>query len=291
MGVHHWLWQGQSIRYQQAGEQGPALVLIHGFGASSDHWRKTLPVLAQTHRVFALDLLGFGYSAKPAPGQPLPYTYETWGTQVESFCREVVRQATFLAGNSMGGLVALQTAVNLPEQIRGVVLLNCALRLEHERRQRLLPWYRRFQVPLVQRLLSWKPLGYSFFRLLARPRVIRRLLHQAYGRREAITPELVRLLLRPAQTSGAAEVFLAFICNARGPLPEDLLPLVQCPVLLLWGEADPWEPITLGRQLATYPSVEDFVALPGVGHCPQDEAPELVNPLLRDWTLAKVRGG
>ena len=76
---HLWSWRNQSIRYQQAGDRGPALVLIHGFGASSDHWRKNLDTLAHTHRVYALDLLGFGHSAKPTPGQPLTYTFETWG--------------------------------------------------------------------------------------------------------------------------------------------------------------------------------------------------------------------
>jgi pimeloyl-ACP methyl ester carboxylesterase len=51
----------------------------------------------------------------------------------------------------------------------------------------------------------------------------------------------------------------------------------------LWGTADPWEPIDLGRELANYPQVLKFIPLEGVGHCPQDEAPELVNPIIQDW--------
>lgn len=287
MSEQFWTWQGQRIRYQQAGQQGPALVLVHGFGASSDHWRKTLPELAKTHRVYAIDLLGFGRSAKPKPGAPLPYTFETWATQVADFCQAVVGGPAFLAGNSIGCIVALQVAVQAPKLVQGLVLLNCSLRLLHERKQADLPWYRRAPTPLIQRLLSWKPLGHTFFAQLARPQVIQRLLCQAYARREAVTPELVDLLLGPALEPGAADVFLAFIQYSQGPLPEDLLPQVQCPVLFLWGEADPWEPIALGRTLAEYPAVEAFVPLAGVGHCPQDEAPELVNPYLRDWTLAK----
>jgi pimeloyl-ACP methyl ester carboxylesterase len=53
-----WTWQGLPIRYQTAGTEGPALLLVHGFGASSDHWRKNIPVLAEQHRVYAVDLLG-----------------------------------------------------------------------------------------------------------------------------------------------------------------------------------------------------------------------------------------
>lgn len=59
--------------------------------------------------------------------------------------------------------------------------------------------------------------------------------------------------------------------------------MVQCPVLLGWGDKDPWEPIDLGRAYAQFDCVEDFVVLPNVGHCPQDEAPDLVNPLVESF--------
>lgn len=66
---------------------------------------------------------------------------------------------------------------------------------------------------------------------------------------------------------GAAEVFLDFISYSGGPLPEELLPLTTCPVSILWGEADPWEPIDMGRAYGEYDCVEEFIPLPGVGHC------------------------
>ncbi len=63
------------------------------------------------------------------------------------------------------------------------------------------------------------------------------------------------------------------------------------PVSLLWGEADPWEDVREGRRLfASLPSVVEFVPLPGVGHCPQDEAPEVVNPLIEKF-VAKYGSG
>lgn len=287
--VQQWPWQGQTIAYQQAGESGPALVLIHGFGASSLHWRKNLAVLGQTHRVYALDLLGFGRSAKPTPNQPLSYTFETWGQQVLDFCREVVQGPAFLVGNSIGCIVALQAAVSQPKTVQGLVLLNCSLRLLHDRKRQDLPWYRNLGTPIVQNLLGVKAIGQPFFDSLAQPKTIDRILRQAYGREAEVTPELVNGLLEPARDPGAVDVFLAFVRYSQGPLPEDLLPQVSCPVLVLWGAEDPWEPIALGRALAAGPTVEHFIPLPGVGHCPQDEAPELVNPLVRDWTLQKAK--
>ena len=278
-----WPWQGLPIRYQTAGVGGTPIVLIHGFGASSDHWRKNIPALAETNRVYAIDLIGFGKSVKPFPGDPIAYTFETWGQIVIDFCREVIGEPAFLVGNSIGCVVAMQAALMEAAQVRGIAMLDCSLRLLHDRKRATLPWYRSAPTPAFQALLGVRPLGHFFFSRLARPNFIRNVLKQAYGREDAVTDELVNLLLAPAKDPGAADVFLAFVRYSQGPLPEDLLPQLQCPALFIWGEDDPWEPIALGRELANYPAVEDFIVLEGVGHCPQDEAPELVNPILRDW--------
>jgi pimeloyl-ACP methyl ester carboxylesterase len=278
-----WPWQGFPIRYQKAGTIGAPILLIHGFGASSDHWRKNIPVLAETNRVYAIDLIGFGKSVKPYPGDPVPYTFETWGQLVIDFCREIVGEPAFLVGNSIGCIVALQAAVMAPEQTSGVAMLNCSLRMLHDRKRAELPWYRSAPAPIFQSLLGFRPFGHLFFSRLARPKFIRNVLKQAYARAEAVDDELVDILFGPSQEEGAADVFLAFVRYSQGPLAEDLLPQLQCPVLIIWGAADPWEPVDLGRAYANYATVEKFIELEGVGHCPQDEAPDLVNPALREW--------
>ena len=278
-----WTWRGFPICYQTHGETGPAVIMIHGFGASWAHWRKNLPVLGETCRCYALDLIGFGGSAKPSPGVEIEYTFATWGQQVADFCREVVGSSAFLVGNSIGSIVAMQTAVNYPDISLGVAAIDCSLRLFHDRKRVTLPWYQRLGVPVMQKVLSNKWVGNLFFQQLAKPEQIRKILLQAYRRQEAVTDELIDLLLEPAAAPGAVDVFLAFINYSQGPLAEDLLPILPCPAIILWGTEDPWEPIELGRELANFPVVQKFVALEGVGHCPQDEAPEMVNPILRDW--------
>lgn len=278
-----WVWQGFPICYQTQGETGPAVILIHGFGASWGHWRKNIPALAQTCRVYAIDLIGFGGSAKPIPGQPLDYTFETWGQQIADFCREVVGTPAVLIGNSVGCIAAMQAAVIAPEQVISVALLNCSLRLLHDRRRAELPWYRRLGTPILQKVLSFRSVGHRFFRVLAKPNTVRKILLKAYAHPEAVTDELVEMLMAPAADPGAPDVFLAFTAYSQGPLPEDLLEVLPCPALLLWGEADPWEPIDLGRELANFPAVQQFIALPNAGHCPQDEVPEQVNPILQEW--------
>lgn len=93
-----------------------------------------------------------------------------------------------------------------------------------------------------------------------------------------VDDETIQYILQPGLQPGAVEVFLDFISYSGGPLPEELLPLVKCPVQFLWGENDPWEPIEMGRAaFASFPCVNDFVPLPEGGHCPMDQIPELFN--------------
>ncbi|KAM1752974.1 hypothetical protein ACFX12_005613 [Malus domestica] len=278
-----WNWRGYSIRYQHAGNSGPALVLIHGFGANSDHWRKNLPVLSKSHRVYSIDLIGYGYSDKPNPrqfGETLFYTFETWAGQLNDFCTDVVKGEAFFICNSIGGLVGLQAAVMEPQLCKGIMLLNISLRMLHITKQ---PWYGRPLIKSFQNLLRNTAVGKYFFKTVATPQSVRNILSQCYHDTSQVTEELVQKILLPGLEPGAVDVFLEFICYSGGPLPEELLPQLKCPVLIGWGDKDPWEPIELGREYGKFDSVEDFVVLPNVGHCPQDEAPDLVNPLIESF--------
>jgi pimeloyl-ACP methyl ester carboxylesterase len=282
-----WYWQGFPIQYQRCGSTGAAIVLVHGFGASSGHWRKNTPVFGEFYRCYAIDLIGFGSSAKPTPDKEINYTFETWGKLVADFCREVVGSPAFLIGNSIGCVVIMQTAADYPDLVLGIAALNCSLRLLSDRKIQTLAWYKRLGAPILQTILSNKTIGYFFFQQLAKPKVLRKILLQAYQRSEAVNDELIDILLQPATDSGAADVFLAFTRYSQGSIPEDLLPRLSCPTILLWGTKDPWEDVELGRKLGEFPIVEQFIPLEGLGHCPQDEAPEIVNPILLDWLRAK----
>ena len=289
--LHLWQWKGFSIRYQTQGDSGSAIVLIHGFGASLGHWRKNISELAKVGRVFAIDLIGFGGSDKPTPGvfksgEQVEYTFETWGQQIADFCREVVGEPALLIGNSIGCIAAMQAAVDYPDSVRAVALLNCSLRLLHDRRRATQPWFKQVGAPILQQVLKKRAIGRAFFRQVAQPKTVRKILLQAYAHPEAVTDELVEMLMAPAKDPGAADVFLAFTGYSQGPLPEDLLEVLPCPALILWGSADPWEPIALGREFAKYACVEQFITLEGLGHCPQDESPEVVNPILQKWILS-----
>ncbi len=258
----------------------PAVLLIHGFGASIGHWRHNIPALAAVSRVYAIDLIGFGASEKPIPSDDFRYTFENWGAMIRDFCQEIIGGPAVLIGNSIGAIVAMQTAIMAPELVSKTILINCSLRQLQEQKQLSLPWYRRVGTKLVQNILSNRAIAQIFFNQVRKPQSVRQILSQAYVRKEAITDELVNILLEPSQDPHAVDVFVAFVSYSGGPTPESLLAKLPCEAIMLWGEADPWEPVALGRELAKFACVSKFISIPNAGHCPQDEAPEIINPIL-----------
>ncbi len=293
-----WPWQGQTISYVRSSPTAPGppgalpVLLIHGFGACKEHWRHNLPPLSASRPVFALDLVGFGASSKPPSrldGEPddglaLRYGIDLWADQVAAFVREVIGTPVQLVGNSIGGVVALAAATRLRDEARQVILIDCAQRSLDDRRLGEQPPLRRIGRPLLKRLVRQRWLTGRLFRWLANPGVIRRVLGAAYPSGRGVDDQLVQLLLTPARSPGAEESFRGFINLFRDRLAPDMLAELTLPVRLLWGEADPWEPVAEARRWAgAYGAVRDLRILPGLGHCPHDENPSQVNPVLEEW--------
>lgn len=279
-----WQWHDHAIQYAEMG-RGKPLVLIHGFGASIDHWRNNIPAFAEAgYRVFALDLLGFGGSAKP----PIDYSLDLWQELLNDFWAEKIQEPTVWIGNSIGALLALMMAANSPERTAGGVLLNCAGGLNHRPEELNLPL--RFVMGTFAKLVNSEPIGPFLFNRIRAKHRIRGTLRQVYRNAEAITDELVDLLHAPSCDPGAHRVFASILNAPPGPLPAELLPNVQCPLLVLWGEDDPWTPVTGGRIFQQHQGSQpiEFVAIPQTGHCPHDERPTVVNPLILDWLDSSI---
>jgi pimeloyl-ACP methyl ester carboxylesterase len=280
-----WHWQGHKIRYTVSGE-GKPLLLIHGFGASIGHWQKNIPVLADAgYQVFALDLLGFGASAKA----PLNYTLELWESQITDFWTEFIHQPTVFVGNSIGALLALMLVTNHPEIAAGGVLINCAGGLNHR------PGDLNPVLSLVMggfaRLISSPMTGNLIFNNIRRKSQIRRTLYQVYRDRQAVTDDLVEMLYQPSCDPGAQQVFASVLTAPAGKTPDELLPNLNRPLLVVWGEKDPWTPVA-GAKIyqdlaASNPDVK-FQIIPNAGHCPHDENPEAVNTQIIQWLSSSL---
>ncbi|TWB91129.1 pimeloyl-ACP methyl ester carboxylesterase [Synechococcus sp. Ace-Pa] len=282
-----WTFHGHpvhSVCQAPAQPEGPAVLLVHGFGASTDHWRFNIPVLAEQHEVHAIDLIGFGRSAKPVG---LPYGGGLWRDQLVAYVNERIGRPTVLVGNSLGGFAVLAAGAALGPQAAGVVLINAAGPFSDEKAEpggwgaiaRRTIGGALLRSPVLQRLL---------FENLRRPATIRRTLNQVYIDRTNVDDALVEAIRRPSLDPGAFGVFRTVFDIPRGQPLDELFAELQAPLLLLWGIRDPWIN-AVGRRgdfQRHAPAATTEVVLEA-GHCPHDEVPDQVNAALLEW-LAKL---
>ena len=264
---------------------GPAVLLVHGFGASTDHWRYNIPVLAQSHEVHALDLLGFGRSAKPAG---LAYGGALWRDQLAAYVRQRIGRPTVLVGNSLGGFAALAAGAALQDEAAGVVLINAAGPFSDEQQQQPGGWGAIARRTVASALLCSPPLQRLLFENLRRPATIRRTLRQVYIDKTNVDEQLVESIRRPSLDPGAFGVFRTVFDIPKGEPLDALFAELACPLFLLWGIRDPWINAS-GRRAAFQrhaPAATSEVVLEA-GHCPHDEVPELVNRALLEWLAAR----
>jgi pimeloyl-ACP methyl ester carboxylesterase len=290
-----WLWRGWPIHYSYAppteAATDPPLLLLHGFGASIGHWRKNIPALSQTHTVYAIDLLGFGQSAKA----PASYDTTLWVDQVYEFWREFIGQPIVLVGHSLGSNVGLSIAARHPEMLAGLIMFTLpdasVLNIPNWLRSPLLKPLIDLPLAGLKRLLTAPPVFAPLFRLIRRPQTIQKWAKSAYQLATAVDDELVDVFSRPAYDRGATRALAAMI-NAKNPEAAQLqarivLPTITLPMLLIWGKQDQAVPPSLARQFLRYNPKIELVELDNIGHCAHDECPEAMNHLMLGW-IAKL---
>ncbi len=288
-----WHWQQWEVAWNQASENSCSTVapsvLIHGFGACKEHWRNNQPILGKISQCYAIDLIGFGGSSQPKsqltdePQSPkqFHYCFDSWARQVADFCRDVVKQPTFLIGNSIGAVVALRAAQILQEECIGLVLIDCAQRQMDDKRLNEQANWMRWTRPYLKSLVRQRWLSKSLFRNAANKSIIKKILKQAYPSGKNIDEDLVNLLLKPSKREGASEAFRGFINLFNDHLAPDLMTNINVPVDLIWGEKDPWEPIEEAQNwMQSIPCIRSLTSVTNAGHCPHDEEPNSVNEIL-----------
>jgi pimeloyl-ACP methyl ester carboxylesterase len=278
----YWQWRQQPIYYVKAGKrhsQRPPLLLIHGFGASTDHWRKNIIGLSREFEVWAVDLLGFGRSAKPN----WQYSGNLWRDQLYDFITEMIGQPAVLAGNSLGGYASLCVAAQRPSTAAGLVLINSAGPFTEIEPQPQPDPVRKLWGDMTLSILRQPWANFLLFQYIRQPWVIRQTLEKVYLDKSAITEQLIEEIYRPACDPGAMQVFASVFSTPQGEKVDALLKQLACPLMTLWGEADPWmNARERGEKFRQhYPQLAEYYLR--AGHCPHDEVPEQVNTLLGEW--------
>jgi pimeloyl-ACP methyl ester carboxylesterase len=262
---------GREVNYVDAG-RGPALVFLHGLGASWQSWLENIPEFARDHRVVAMDLPGFGYSEMPAGDISIEY-YASWSFRLLD---ELGIDSSALVGNSMGGFVAAEMAIRRPERVQRLAVVSAAVFWQSYRRAQPLVQLARLSDAMVARALTRVTDDVA-----TRPRLRSWALATAGFRYpHLIDKELAHEMVRSARrTDGFLPALEAL---ADFPLEEEL-PKISCPALIVWGAHDTLVPVKDAKRMEELIPDSRRVVFERTGHVAMLERPERFNRLLREF--------
>jgi len=199
----------------------------------------------------------------------------------------VIGQPAVLVGNSLGGYAALCVASQRPSSAAGLVLVNSAgpftdLKATPPKTDPI----REVMGAVTRSLFQQDWASYLLFQYVRQKFLIRKTLGKVYLDQSAVTDRLVEEIYQPSCDPGAPKVFASVFRTPQGERVDVLLGQLTCPLLMLWGEADPWiKARDRGAKFREcYPQLTEYYLQ--AGHCPHDEVPDQVNNLLRSWVNA-----
>lgn len=254
---------GLHVHYQEFGEVGnPTLVLIHGYTASAYVWETTAPVFAESgFHVIAVDLIGFGYSSKPAW---FDYTIASQARIVSRLMNRLGIGSATIIGSSYGGAVAATLALDYAERVEKLVLVDAVINDEPKSH----PILKLARIRGVGEFISPFLLDSKMF-LKQR---MRNTLHKA--NHHLITQERIDSIRRPLHAADGHHSVLQTGRNWDANRIEEDAYLINQPTLIIWGDNDTVIPIRNGEKL--YDSIlhSRFVVFENCGHVPQEEKPD-----------------
>lgn len=255
---------GIDVHYQEYGEDRTAVLLLHGFGASTFSWREVTAPLAERYRVIAFDRPGFGISERPLPGtwsDTNPYGLEGQARLTIALMDALGIDEAVLVGHSAGGAVALKVAMFAPDRVAGLVLVSAAVYEDGPP-----SWARSVaHLPVLERL---GPLAMRSIALFGD-----RAVASAWHDPSRVTPEVLNGYRAPLRCTHW-DVALWELVRAYRPsdLPSSL-GVVRRPALVVYGTHDTWVAPALSQRLAEELPKAAAVAIEDCGHLPQEEQP------------------
>ena len=289
----NWKWKDWDISWSSSelslDNNDLNILLIHGFGASKRHWRHNQDFLGNIYNCYSIDLLGFGESSQPGSlldyesykENHVKYCFDLWGSQIATFCNEVIKSPVYLVGNSIGGIVSLKAAEILKENCIGLVLIDCAQRTMDDKRLKRREVLMNLLRPVIKTLVSKRIVSNTLFERAANRAVIKQILKKAYPSGKNVDEELIEILYKPSQRKNSKEAFRGFINLFDDYLATDLFIKVDAPIQLIWGEKDPWESLSEAKSWNhEYKNIKRLDIIKSAGHCPHDENPKETNNLI-----------
>ena len=237
---------GTLLAYRRWGSTGTPIVLLGGAAEPSWVWHEVGPLLARSHRVFALDIPPFGFSQRRGP-----YTLAHWVKLVDGFTRQLRLTRPLVVGHSLGAGLAVLYALDHPSATRGIVLLDGDA----------------FPVggPGWVAHLLWPPWYTSLYRIATGSDwIVRRVLHDAWPRAN-VTHAVLAQFEAPFRVVGTDGAFKSMLENGIQGVTRTDLEHVRTRRIVVWGAEDSVDSVTAGRKTAAILRAR-FVRIPNVGH-------------------------
>ncbi len=280
--AHFYPWKHGRVFYKTAGvnNPGPPLVFLHGIGAgaSSFMWRKNFDELAKDFHVYAVDLLGFGFSDKPASAS---YSADLYVELVSDFLREVAGYPANIIASSLGAAYAIRVADEHTELINAMILNAPTASDTLNRRPGMAgaAFYGLLQSPV---------LGTSFYNVMASERSIRDYArNNLFYDHSRVTDRLVTNLYATSHQQGAQHAIAAFLSGYLNTDTRSPLSRLAQPVVLVWGKQDANTPVEKGAALL---KLNPRLRLEVFDYCrmmPEQEHPERFNDLVRNTFMVR----
>lgn len=267
---------GARVHFQEFGDaSNPTIILIHGYTASLYVWKTVAPMFADAgFHVVAVDLLGFGYSDKPSW---FDYAISSQARMVARFMNRIGIGRATIVGSSYGGAVAATLALDYPERVEKLVLVDavCNDNLKNH--------------PILK-LAAIPGLGEAITPFLVDSRAFQRYRMRgtlAPANHRLITGDRVESVRRPL---AAADAHHSLLATSRAWSAERITEdahLINQPTLIVWGEDDKVIPVEDGRTLHDLILHSRLVILKDCGHVPQEEKSELFTEIVTEFCRDK----
>jgi pimeloyl-ACP methyl ester carboxylesterase len=257
---------GMNVHFR---DEGPAadtipIVLLHGTSSSLLTWDACTKEWSKEHRVIRMDLPGFGLTG-PNPEQD--YSIESYVAFVNTFLQERNVTHCYLAGNSLGGLIAFHFAATYPDKVKKVILIDPAGYPIQNAKGSLA--FTLGKIPVLKNMLT----------IITPTFIVRKSLEDVYGNKSLITDELVEQYRDMTCREGNRDALLVRLSMDQAG-DTTLVSKLTMPTLVIWGTLDQLIPVDNAYKFQRDLPMDTLAILQGVGHVPMEETPELVIPLV-----------
>jgi pimeloyl-ACP methyl ester carboxylesterase len=234
------------------------IVLLHGFDSSVLEFRRLLPLLAETHEVWAIDLLGFGFTERVAG---VPYSSEAIKTHLYSFWQQIVQRPVILVGASMGGAAAMDFTLSYPSAVNKLVLLDTA----------------GYHATAAIGKFLFPPFDRWAVDFLRRPQVRQQISLSAYYDKSLATADANLCAALHLELSGWHDALKTFTKSGGYGSFRLQLAKIRQPTLILWGDRDRILGTEVAHKFHQAIANSQLIWIEECGHVPHLEKPKITS--------------